>query len=134
MNERKKLLPKWIRFFCWIFIIFLGAPIILAVGLFVGDMHYNLFGVSYYGPALSPLPIAMMLVLMIHGVAAYGLLWGKRWAVDIGILCGVIGAMFSLTGMVTAYTRGQMHFEFSIIAQVLLLLILFDVRRKWLEI
>ena len=50
------------------------------------------------------------------------------------VLCGVIGAMFSLTGMVTAYTRGQMHFEFSIIGQVLFLLILFDVRRKWLEI
>jgi len=134
MNERRKLLPKWIRLFCWIFIIFLGAPIILVVGLFVGDMHYSLFGVSYYGPALCPLPIVMMLVLMIHGVAAYGLLWGRRWAVDIGILCGVIGAMFSLAGMVTAHTRGQMHFEFSIIAQVLLVLILLDVRRKWMEI
>ncbi len=134
MNKRKKLLPKWIRFFCWIFIILLGAPTILVVGLFVGDMHYNLFGVSYYGTALSPLPIVMMLVLMIHGAAAYGLLWGKRWAVDIGILCGVIGTMFSIAGMVTAHTRGQMHFEFSIIAQVLFLLILFHVRRKWLEV
>jgi hypothetical protein len=105
MNERRKLLPKWIRFFCWIFIIFLGAPIILVVGLFVGDMNYNLFGVSYYGPALSALPIVMMLVLMIHGGAAYGLISGKRWAVDIGILCALTGAMFSLAGMLTADTR-----------------------------
>ena len=92
MNERKKLLPKWIRFFCWIFIIFWGHLLFFIVGLFVGDMHYNLFGVSYYGPALRPLPIVMMLVLMIHGVAAYGLLWGKRRAVDIGILCLAFGS------------------------------------------
>ncbi|KAA0889128.1 hypothetical protein [Oryzomonas rubra] len=134
MVERKKLLPKWIRFFCWIFIIFLGAPIILFVGLFVGNMRYNLYGVAYYGPVLSPLPIAMTIVLMVHGITAYGLLWGRRWALDMGILCGVIGTMFALAGMAIAHTRGQMHFEFSIIGQVPFLLTLFNVRRKWLEV
>jgi hypothetical protein len=34
--------------------------------------------------------------------------------------------------MVTAYSKGQAHFEFSLIAQVLFLIALFNAREKWL--
>ena len=109
-EERKQLLPRWIRFFGWIFLVFLASPIVLIVGIFVGEMEYGLYGISYYGPALHPLPIAIVMVMTFHGVAAYGLLWGKRWGVDVGIACGLIGAAWSVASMVIAFANGIYHF------------------------
>ncbi len=52
MSDRKQLLPKWIRFLSWIFLVLLASPVILIVGMFIGDMRYSLFGISYYGSSL----------------------------------------------------------------------------------
>jgi hypothetical protein len=132
MIERKQMLPKWVRFFSWVFLVFLASPISLIVGVFIGDMRYSLFGINYYGSSLRPLPLFIILTMTFHGIAAYGLLWSKRWGVNVGIACGLIGALLSMTGMISAFSRGQVHFEFSIIAQVLFLIALFNVRGKWL--
>ena len=132
MTARKELLPKWVRFFSWPFLLFLTSPIILIVGMFIGDMRYSLFGISYYGSSLHLLPVFIILIMTFHGIAAYGLLWSKRWGVNVGIACGLIGAILSVIGMMVAFLHGQVHFEFSIIAQVLFLIALFNVREKWL--
>jgi len=133
-KERKQLLPRWIRFFGWIFLFFLASPIAFIVGIFVGDMHYRLFGVSYYGPILHPLPIAIVILMTLHGIAAYGLLWGRRWGVDVGIACGLIGAVGSVLSMVIAFAQGGFRFEFSLIAQSIFLMALVDIRKEWLAI
>ncbi len=132
MTERKQLLPKWVRFFSWIFLVLLASPIILIVGMFIGDTRYSLFGINYYGSSLRPLPIFIILIMTFHGIAAYGLLWSKRWGVNVGIICGLVGALLSMIGMIGAFSRGQVHFEFSIIAQLLFLIALFNVREKWI--
>ncbi len=134
MIERKQLLPKWIRFFCWIFLPLLASPIILILGLYVGDMEYSLFGLNYYGPSLRPLPIFMILMLSLHGIAAYGLLWSKKWGIDVGISCGLIGAALSIIAMIGAYSKGRVHFEFSVFLQILFLMSLFRIRQKWLAL
>jgi hypothetical protein len=132
MNNRKQLLPEWIRFFCWISLVLLLSPISLIVGLFLGKMQYYLFGIEYYGSPVHPLPIFIVLIMTLHGIAAYGLLWGKRWGVSLGITCSIIGAILSVVGMISAFKAGQTHFELSIILQVLFLIALYNIREKWL--
>lgn len=133
-NERKQLLPRWVRFFSWIFLLFLASPIVLIVGIFVRDMHYNFYGIPYHGPILHPLPIAIVILMTLHGIAAYGLLWGRRWGVDVGIACGVIDAAGAVAGMVIAFVRRASHYESSLIVLVIFLMTLFDIRKEWLAI
>jgi hypothetical protein len=92
MTNRKELLPLWIRFFSWIFLALLASPIIIAVGVVMGYTELSIFGIHYYGTVLRPLPIFMILIMTCHGIAAFGLLWSKRWGVNAGIACGLIGA------------------------------------------
>ena len=133
-KERKQLLPTWIRFFSWIFLVFLATPIAFIVAIFMGDIHYDFYGISYYGPILHPLPIAIVIVMTLHGIAAYGLLWGRRWGVDVAISCGFIAAALSIVDMIRGFGGGKIHFNFLIIAQWIFLMTLFDIRKEWLAI
>lgn len=134
MIYRKQLLPLWIRFFSWMFLLFLVSPIILIVGIIMGYMELRLFGIRYYGAVLRPLPIFMILIMTFHGFAAYGLLWGKWWGVNVGIACAFIGTTLSVIGMISSFTQGKPQFQFSLILQMLFLIELFNVREKWVTL
>jgi hypothetical protein len=94
---RKALLSTWLRILSWLFLVFLLAPVLLLLGV-LGAENFttNAYGLSYRGPPLATLGLLLDAVLFLHGVAAYGLLWGRQWGPTAAIgTCG-LGLTISL--------------------------------------
>ncbi len=68
----------------------LVSPMVFILSLIGGGtVRCTGFGLIYEGrSALNPTAIFLMLILTLSGVVAYGILWGKDWAVRVGILHG----------------------------------------------
>lgn len=94
LPPRSALLPRWIIFFCWAFIILCSVQFILASLEWVNVLYpvgqppvdLNMFGIhlrrNYYYEFRDILSTANPLFTII---AAYGLLKEKSWAINIAI-------------------------------------------------
>jgi hypothetical protein len=130
---RKSLLPTWIRFFSWGFLIgALAIPLVFAYGIIWPDESYiNIFGLSFAGPTYHPFAILLQSLILFFGVTAYGLLWGKRWGIDAGILCGFLASVISISTTVNALLHSRSYVEFSILLAIPFVIRLFKIRDKW---
>ena len=50
-----------------------------------------MFGLESQGPTLQPSAIAITIISILAALVAYGILWGKDWAINLGIIYGYIG-------------------------------------------
>lgn len=89
--ERKKLVPKWIIVFCWIFLI-LGGFAILAffASFFISNYVVSLYGLESHN-STSPLGLFLTFLFAFKSAVAFGLLREKDWAVNAAIADAVIG-------------------------------------------
>jgi hypothetical protein len=128
--HRRALLPRWIRFFSWLFLILpVGIPITFAIATLRGaPFTFGLFGLTYTGSILGPQPLAMMGLIMASSAAAYGLLWGRDWGVTAGLAIGVVGLIAAL-GSIFAYSGSR--FPFELLFQIPFILKLWDIRGDW---
>jgi hypothetical protein len=93
---RRALLPTWPRILAWLCLVYLLVPVIILVCLWAPAFTCNAYGLSYSGPPFALLALLIGAVQFLHGVAAYGLLWGKSWGPGVGIaVCG-LGLAISL--------------------------------------
>jgi hypothetical protein len=99
---RKGLLPQWVRFFCWIFLVAgVLTPIVPIIGLFSAmQARFSLFGWAHYGSPLDLYSLLIAAYFVLSGIAAFGLLWGKRWGWAAGMTVGILGLAFALGYMV----------------------------------
>ena len=78
---RKKLLPKWIKCFGWIFIVM--GTLIPFVGLFSvvtgTEGEFSFYGLEATGTVFSFIPLMVIALFLAHGICAFGLLFGKSW-------------------------------------------------------
>ncbi|MDA6069500.1 hypothetical protein NJT12_07710 [Flavobacterium sp. AC] len=118
---RRKLLPWWIKTFCWLFMILavcaIGAVI---TNLFTPYVHLSLYGFSS-NTTFSATGIFIIAIMLLKGFAAYSLWFEKPNAISIGkidAICGVvicIGSMF-----VQPFTTNDGHFPLRL--EILLLI------------
>lgn len=104
MMLRRQLLPAWLRLLAWLFLL-LGLLAPLAYGLaLIFDVHasYEYLALSYQGSPMHPLPLAICLLATLTGLAAYGLLGGKRWGVDACLLMGYLSLGVVLARIIQA--------------------------------
>lgn len=99
--EKGKLpqLPTWIKIFGWLFIV-IGAlsPLFYISALLLGfSAKYAFLGLSYFGTAYDIEPAIISFIFVIHGVVAYGLLFGKTWGVTSCLCVGYLGVVISLS-------------------------------------
>lgn len=103
-QARKALIPLWIKIFGWLFIV-MGAfvPFLYVGSLIFGfSSSYTMFGLEYEGNAKALMPLIISTVILINGLCAYGLIFGKDWGLSACIVFGYIGL---------ALTLGTMLFE-----------------------
>jgi hypothetical protein len=137
---RKALLPKWIRFFCWLFLI-AGTicPALLIVGIFYSKpMSFGLFGWEHIG---SPYDIYSLLVeayFICSGIAAYGLLWGKQWGRLAGLAVGIVGLVVALSSFIVhplAVATGDGEYSLNLrlepLFQIPYIFSLWRIRKLW---
>jgi hypothetical protein len=127
---RKELIPKWIKVFGWIFIV-LGvvAPILFISSLIFGfSTSYMMFGLEYEGTAFSLMPLIICSIILVNGVCAYGLLFGKDWGLLACIIYGYIGLAITIG---TMFFGSGFIIRLEPIAQIPYLIKLHKLRSCW---
>lgn len=92
ISDRKDLLPKWIKFFSWMFLIFgVFVPFVTIFSILSKiEGNYSLFGLETTGSVSSPSVQFIIFLFITLGVCAYGLLFGKDWGVNLCIVMGYV--------------------------------------------
>jgi hypothetical protein len=138
---RKDLLPKWVRFFCWIFLVAgVLTPVLPMVGLFSSmQARFSLFGWEHFGSPLDLYSLLITAYLVLSGMAAFGLLWGKRWGWAAGMTVGILGLTLALGYMVVhsplVESKGGYGFRFRLepFFQIPFIVVLWRRRSSWLS-
>jgi hypothetical protein len=116
-QRRRDLLPKWIKFFTWLFMIF-GAmsPIGFVAGLLGANFSLALFGFETTDP-LSLVGVGLISLFIFKGIVAYSLWMEKDWAIQIAevdaYLCIAI-CVLSMIFFPFTYTENSYSFKLRI--------------------
>ena len=135
-KRRRDLLPKWIRVFCWIFMVLGGISIISFIaGIFGINYKIEIYGLRSNAP-LSPIGLLIFTVFIIKAVAAYGLWFEKNWAILLGFIDGTLGLILCLLAtlilphFVDGYTK-VFSFRLEVIAIIPFMIKLTNIKSEW---
>lgn len=96
---RRKLLPWWIKTFCWIFMI-LG---VCGAGTIIGSAFTENVNLSMYGftsnTAYSGTGIFIIAIIIFKGFTAYSLWFEKDKAIAIAKIDAILGIVICITAM-----------------------------------
>lgn len=119
-QRRRDLLPFWMNFFIWAFLLLAACSAVIFIVYFVTGIFFGYKGASIYGmetPEIaSPLGIFITLLLLFKVFIAFSLRTEKKWAVDLAILDAVLGIIICIYMMFIeplVYRDGR-HYEFNI--------------------
>ncbi|MDR7370546.1 hypothetical protein [Flavobacterium aquidurense] len=118
---RRKLLPWWIKTFCWIFM-FMGICGIVTIptSFFSDNVNLMLYGFSS-NTALSGTGIFIILIMTFKAFAAYSLWFEKENAIMMGKIDAILGIVICIAAMfVIPFISQNSHFEFRL--EILLLI------------
>ncbi|MTH14499.1 hypothetical protein [Flavobacterium sp. LC2016-01] len=107
---RRKLLPWWIKTFCWIFMILSVCGLGTLIGsAFSNNVHLSLYGFET-NTAYSGVGIFLIAVMTFKGYAAYLLWFEKANAISIAKIDAIIGVVICIASMfVLPFTTGDGH-------------------------
>lgn len=128
--RRWQQVPTWIRFFGWLFML-KGAFIALYFLWAVVTGHsltYTVAGNTYEGGVFSLVPLLVFGMVWFGGVAAYGLLFGKRWGLPACFIYGYVELSHVIYNMV-AGTRSLDILQLVIL--IIFLRTLHKLRHSW---
>ncbi|QGK74703.1 hypothetical protein [Flavobacterium sp. SLB02] len=116
---RRKLLPWWIKTFCWIFMIMgLCAIASLVINLFIPNVNLSLYGFSS-NTAFSGIGAFIIAIMIFKGFAAYSLWFEKPNAISIGKIDAICGVVICIVSMLALPFVNNGHFMFRL--EILLL-------------
>lgn len=107
--KRKEILPKWIRFFSWIYLLGAITPLFLLLLLFGGEVSMMMFGLEFEGTTVQPLAVLIVILATLAASVAYGILWGKDWAIRLGILYGYIAMVACIASFFIRFQSGELY-------------------------
>jgi hypothetical protein len=95
-KRRRQLLPWWIKIFIWIFfIIGLSVPLAFVFGIIGHEFQLALYGFFTNEP-LSLTGLFLIAVFALKGLAAFGLWFEKKWAINVGLIDALLGLIICL--------------------------------------
>lgn len=119
--SRRKLLPWWMKFFCWLFMIFgVAAIVFLFLGLFGISENLYLYGFDTNKP-LSVTGLIIIIVGAFKGLAAFSLWFEKDYAIILGTIDAIIGIIMCVIFM-TVLPFFIQNFHHTIRLELLLLI------------
>lgn len=128
---RRKLLPWWIKTFCWIFMLLGVCGLASLIGnAFTDNVNLSLYGFSS-NTAYSGVGIFIIAVMALKGFAAYSLWFEKPNAIIIAKIDAIVGIVICIASMfVLPFTSGDGHIP---IRLEILLLIPFYIKINKIE-
>lgn len=139
VSRRRNLLPWWIKFFIWIFLIFGIAVLAGILFLIIGwDFQLSLYGLRTTTPG-SFIGISILILFAFKAFISYSLWTEKGYAVKLAIVDAIMGCVicFLVMGIIPFIAEGDgLRFQFRL---ELLLLIpywikLDKIKNQWKEI
>lgn len=132
-RARRALLPGWIKFFSWLFLLVAGGvPVGVVTGIVTGrSITFSLFGIHYQGAVLDLEAVLLAVAILSCGTTAYGLLWGRSWGVFAGTLTGWCGLALSVTSIFV--NRPGLHVPLEPLLLIPFLVKLSALRPRWNE-
>jgi hypothetical protein len=94
------------------------------------SMSLTLFGFSHQGPALDAQSLIIAALMAANGVAAFGLISGRSWGVEGGILVGVAGLVMVIASIFVSDAPG-LHIPLEPLFQIPFIWTLIGLRTKW---
>lgn len=136
--RRRKLLPWWIKFFTWMFML-MGAisPLVLIAGFFGVSADLAAFGLETNNP-ISIVGVFLIVTFAFFGVIGFGLWTEKPWAVrlaKIGALYGIAVCVFMMAiyPFLTASTGIHINIRLELILLVPYFYKLRKIQKSWEE-
>ncbi|MBS1669290.1 MAG: hypothetical protein JST58_18110 [Bacteroidetes bacterium] len=130
--KRSKSIPMWMKIFAWIFIVFGAmAPIGLVLGLLGYNFETSLYGLETNNP-ISLLGISVIMLFILKGLTAFGILKEKDWAINWGIVDAVIGIAICI-GMIVykAMYFSTFSIRLELVALIPYLIRLRAIKKQW---
>ena len=131
--RRKDMIPKWIRFFCWLFAI-LGSFIML--GIMATQIFPLYFNATVYGFSTGQTGYVTTLICGVYVLkllTAIGLLTEKDWAVKLAIADGIIGLALCAYSIIVSFAHGIFPLRLEIFVLTPYLVIMRSIRKDWEE-
>ena len=142
--RRRMLLPLWVKFFIWFFMIW-GGIVFLLVG--VGLIMGNYIQLSLYGIECDDIftfsGIIISALYLIKFITAIGLWLEKNWAVELSIVDAILGILVCVISTIITFAGATKYsgagvsifiFRFEIIVLFLYLMKMVKVRERWNEL
>ncbi len=139
MIRRRDLLPIWMKFFVWVFLILAGISIIIKLiflftGLSFGTKEVSIYGMETFD-RFSFLGFFITFLLLLKVVTAFAMWTEKKWAIDIGITDAVIGIIVCGFIMFETFLNSsedsKFSFRFEIIFLIFYLLKCLKINETW---
>ena len=97
--ERRKLLPLWIKVFCWIFMLMALASIVcLIFGAFGNSADLAFYGFETNKP-LTLIGIFIISIMLLKGFSAYALWFEKDYAIKLCKIDAILGIAICVFAM-----------------------------------
>ena len=95
------MIPKWIRFFCWLFAVACPLGLIASFIMYMiqGTYNFSIYGIQSDG-LFSLLGLLSTISFIIKGIAAIGLLTEKNWAVRMAIIDGFLSTCLAAYSLI----------------------------------
>lgn len=138
--SRSNMIPKWIRFFCWVFVIFSPLGIIVSIVALIWnlDSSLSLYGFTTYGTNFLYSAISFG-VMVLNGTTAFGLLTERDWAVKLAIADAIVGILLCIlsyvaaAGVVSPGISVGFHLRLEILLLIPFLVRMVRIRHDWEE-
>ncbi|MEO9966766.1 MAG: hypothetical protein ABJF11_13295 [Reichenbachiella sp.] len=119
--KRRSLLPWWIKFFTWVFIVIgVFAPAGLVMGILGYQFNISLYGLNSSQP-LSIVGLGLTAIIVLKWITAISLWTEKDWAISLAQVDAVVGILICVFVMliIPFYESG---FRFSFRIEIALLI------------
>jgi uncharacterized BrkB/YihY/UPF0761 family membrane protein len=133
-KRRRKLLPWWIKVFCWIFMIF---GLLAFVCLLLGFTNIKP-SLAFYGfETNEPFSVIGMLVItvgILKGITAFSLWFEKNFAIKLGKIDAIVGIIICVISMlILPYLNDGFNFQIRLELALLIpfLLKLNKIEKEW---
>lgn len=117
---RRSLLPWWIRFFSWAFMI---AGVLSIFTVAISSIMSSIPNVSLYGlDAVLPAPfgqLASTLFMALSGLTGFYLWQEKKQAIQLGKICAIVGVLISIATTIGSISSGNFMIRLEIIFLIL---------------
>ncbi|MGF1761958.1 hypothetical protein [Aliivibrio kagoshimensis] len=133
---RQSLVPLWIKVFGWLFVGL--APIaifsfLVAVYTMSGEANIDFLGFKLTSLELTPDLIAIIGFGSYFAFCTYGLLKGKSWAVNTGLVNGYLGLGLCLFYIIDNSSSDSLTLRFEPFLQIPFLIVMHSISKRWSE-